>query len=65
MEKIIIQNETDLPMTDAMVYVKHVISHGRISKDETQYCYVTTWPDGVIVYADKNKKSDRFIVRCH
>lgn len=61
-ERIIVENRTELPMNEVLSYVKKVIRQGRISKNNTQYCYVTTWRDGIIVYTDKNKKSDRFVV---
>ena len=64
MEKIIIENRTDMLMRDAIYYVKHVISQGRISESagKKQYCFVTTWKDGTVVYAHKNKGSDRFVI---
>jgi hypothetical protein len=51
-------------MEDALLRVKHVVSNGKISKTAKgeQYCFITTWPDGTYVCADKNKKSDRLIV---
>jgi len=61
-ERIIIDNQTDLPMSEVLSYVRHVIRQGRISQNDTQYCYVTTWTDEVIVFTGKNKKSDRFVV---
>jgi len=62
-ERIIIENRTNLPMDGVLPYVEKVIGQGRISNSNTQYCYVTTWStEGIIVYADKNKKSDRFVV---
>jgi hypothetical protein len=63
-ERIIIENRTKMPIDDAMVYVMHVISQGRVSESKLgkQYCYVTTWKDGTIVYSEKNKASDRFVV---
>jgi hypothetical protein len=62
MEKIIIENRTELPMADVVDYVNQVIRLGRISNYETQYCYATTWKNGIVVEADKNKCSDRFLV---
>jgi hypothetical protein len=61
-ERIIIENRTDLSMNEVLPYVKRVIAQGRISKNGTQYCYVTSWWSGLVVYADKNKRSDRFVV---
>jgi len=62
-ERIIVENRTKLPMNEVLPYVEKVIADGRISNNNTQYCYVTSWLSyGITVYADKNKKSDRFIV---
>jgi hypothetical protein len=64
MEKLIIENRSDLSMEEALDKVKHVVNVGRISETSKgkQYCFVITWPDGIYVCADKNKKSDRLIV---
>jgi hypothetical protein len=64
MEKLIIENRSNLSMEDALIRVKHVVSDGKISKTGKgkQYCFMTTWSDGTYVCADKNKKSDRLIV---
>ena len=63
MDKLIINNETDLTMAEILPYALKVIEGGRISNFEKQYCYLTTFHNGIIIYADKNKKSDRLIVR--
>ena len=62
-ERISIENRSKLSMGAALHYVKMVIEHGRISNNKTNYCYVTTWSgDNIVIYAHKNKKSDRFVV---
>ncbi|MCP3680299.1 MAG: hypothetical protein GY782_08640 [Gammaproteobacteria bacterium] len=64
-QKIIIDNRADdIPMCDALLRVAHVVGQGRISETSKgkQYCFITTWTDGTIVYADKNKNSDRFVI---
>ena len=63
-ERIIIENRTDLSMVYAIKYVDTVLKTGRISGDgeRKQYCYLTTFNDGIYVSAIKNKKSDRFVV---
>jgi hypothetical protein len=43
MEKIIVKNHTDLPITSVMELVKIVINNGRISNDGKQYCYLTSF----------------------
>jgi hypothetical protein len=64
MEKLIIENRTSMPMDDALEYVRSVIIKGKISKTSKgeQYCFAVAWPNGVRVFADKNKCSDRLIV---
>ncbi len=62
--KIIVHNRTDMPMEEAMVYVLHVIRGGRVSETSKgkQYCFCTTWKDGIIVWATRNQHSDSFSV---
>ena len=67
MGKLIIDNQTKgLSDYDCLAYVQKVISMGRISNNEKQYCYATTFDtevSGVIsVYTDLNKKSDKFTI---
>lgn len=40
--------------------VANVISQGRISniKEKPQYCFVTTWKDGTVVYAKEKYNTD-------
>jgi len=63
MEKLIIDNRTDKPMIEVLPYVIHVIGQGRISNNNKQYCYGTTFKDGIAVWSDLNKKSDRLIIK--
>ena len=62
MEKIIIENRTTLPMERVLPFVASVLSRGRISNDDTQYCYHTSFADKIGVTTFKNRASDRFIV---
>jgi len=69
MNRIIINNKTDLSDSDIIAYVGYVIDQGKISKKDQQYCYCTTWPitrngkqGRLIVYADKREKSDSFTI---
>ncbi len=65
MKKIIIQNESDLEMTDAISLSLNVVKMGRISNDGKQYCYCSTFTvsdKGYAVYSDLNKDSDRLVV---
>lgn len=63
MGKIIINNRAEIPDTEALDLVKRVINMGRVSNNNTQYCYLSICPtsDGnFAVSTDKNAKSDRF-----
>ena len=63
MEKLIIENRTDEPMHRALEYAIAVVEQGRISgMNKDNYCYLTSFKDGVCVSSWKNKKSDRLVV---
>ena len=50
MNKIIIHHDmTDL---QAVYYAMKVIQEGKVSNNDTQYCYMTRFTNGVSVYAD-------------
>lgn len=61
-KRLIIENRTELSMLDALLYVKKVVEQGRISNDGMQYCYLTSFANGICVASDLNKGSDRLIV---
>jgi len=63
-EKLIIENRTELSMEEILNYVMAVVEKGKISKTSKgeQYYFVTCFPNGITVYAEKNRKSDRLIV---
>jgi predicted DNA-binding WGR domain protein len=61
MEKIIIENRTEVSMITILSYIEQIVQMGRISHND-QYCGVTTWKNGIAIFADKNKCSDRFLV---
>jgi len=63
-EKLIIENRTEFPIEDLMGHIAAVISQGKISETSKgkQYCFVSKFENDIIVYADKNKKSDRLII---
>ena len=65
MDKLIIENQTDLSLLEILGYVGHVVSMGKISETSKgkQYCFLTTYKGDIVVFADKNKKSDRLIIR--
>lgn len=60
--RLIIENRTNLSMLDIMHHVIAVLRMGRISNDEKQYCYVSTFADGIVIASDLNDKSDRLVV---
>jgi hypothetical protein len=62
MNKIIIENGTDLTMLEVLPFVAYVMEKGRVSNNNTQYAYVTIWENGIVLSCDRNEKSDRFIL---
>jgi hypothetical protein len=62
MSRIIIDVRDDIDPAAALLYVGNVISQGRISKDDTKYCWLTTFHDGVTVVVRDERKSDCFVV---
>lgn len=62
MERIIIENRTQIPIDEIMLYVRKVIEGGRVSEDGKSYCFITTFRDGIVVSVRRNKNSDRFVV---
>ena len=60
--KLILENQTDLPMVDFLKLAQEVVSMGRISNDEKQYCYLTAFnidEQEYHVVSDLNEKSDK------
>lgn len=60
--KLILENRTDLPMEDFLRLALEVVSMGRISNNERQYCYLTAFTIGGQEYhivSDLNEKSDK------
>jgi len=64
MEKLIIENRTDRPISELLGYIASVLDMGKISETSKgkQYCFATTFKDGIVIFADKNKKSDKLII---
>jgi hypothetical protein len=65
MNKIIIDNRTELTDLESTTLVCRVIELGRISNNDKQYCYGTSVTIGEVnymVWTDLNKKSDRFVI---
>ena len=64
-ERLIIDNRTDIPMSEALEYAIAVVKMGRISDGGESYCYATTFRRGageVVVCAHRNKRSDRLLL---
>lgn len=60
--KLILENRTNLPMVDFLRLAQEVVSMGRISNDDKQYCYLTAFTiDGqeYHIVSDLNEKSDK------
>ena len=63
MNKLIIDNQTELSLSETLWYVGHVLDGGMISNDGKQHCYLSVFHDGVEVITMLNKKSERFIIK--
>jgi hypothetical protein len=56
MSRIIINYDDDIPDKNAIHYVDVVMSMGRCSGlNDESYCYVSTFKDGTVVFADTTK----------
>lgn len=66
MSKFIIENRANLSDADAIDLISRVIADGRISNNNKQYCYATSFESKrlgkIMVWTDLNKKSDRFVI---
>lgn len=65
MNKLIINNQSDLDDLDALRLIELVVSEGRISNNGKQYCHATIAKVGGVeyaVYTDLNKMSDKFTI---
>ena len=65
MNKLIIDNRTELTDLEAVTLISKVINQGRISNDGKQYCYgtvITIEDKEYMIWTDLNKKSDRFVI---
>lgn len=62
-KRLIIDNQSNMPMINAIEYATQVIGMGRLSNNNQQYCYATKFETGITVYSKLNKGSDVLIVR--
>lgn len=56
--KINITIENDVELISALLSVARVIEQGKISDSGKKYCYVTTFKDGIGIYADTLKSGN-------
>jgi hypothetical protein len=65
MEKLILENRSDLPMSKFLELVQEIIEEGRISNNNKQYCYLSVYKINGKEYhiaSELNKKSDKLIL---
>ncbi len=62
MGKIAVTFEDNIDPQEALSYVKKVVGQGRISNNNKQYCYLTTFESGIHVSAGISKTQDSFHV---
>lgn len=64
MKRLIINNKSKtLSDLESLEIVMEVVKGGRVSKDNTQYCYITLFKRKdleYVVYCKRNKDSDSF-----
>ena len=59
MEKLIIENHTDMSMEDVLNYIGHAVRSRNIKGLQKK----TIWGGDIAIYATKNKHSDRLVVK--
>ena len=65
MNRLIIDNRTELTDFESITLIGRVINQGRISNGGKQYCYgtgITIKGKEYMIWTDLNKKSDRFVI---
>jgi len=65
MEKLIVENRSNLDLKDAIILIKSVLDEGKISNEGKQHCYLTTFTfkgDKFSVHSILNKKSERLVI---
>ena len=60
--KIHIDIRDDISTVDALDAVSRVISKGRVSKNNTMYCFLTIFSNRIAVSTNEYRKSDCFTV---
>ncbi len=65
MNKLIIQNDSDLKMSDCLRLIEAVMKQGRISNNGKQYAYLVSFgidSNEYHIVSDLNKGSDKFTI---
>ena len=66
MSKFIVENKSHLSDIEILPLISIVFEIGRVSANETAYCYVTAFEmKNIVIYATKNKASDKFSVHTY
>lgn len=60
--RIILNNQTELGYEEVMDYVRKVISAGKVSDNGNNYCYLSSFKDGIMVSSDVIKTGHRFTI---
>lgn len=63
--KLIIDNKTDLSEKESLELVYEVVKMGKISKNNTMFCYGSTiFKNGIEygIWSNKNRRSDKFTI---
>jgi hypothetical protein len=54
----------EVSLDEALAHVRLVVEEGRVSRNGEQFCYVTHFSDGVLVFADQTRTgTDTFTVQ--
>jgi hypothetical protein len=64
-ERLIIDNRTDVKLYQILPQIIEIMKWGRISNNDKQYCYLTTFKynnEEYHIVTDLNKKSDKFTI---
>lgn len=63
-DKLIIHNYTDLSDSDVLLYILPVIEKGKISERNglKQYCFVTTFKNGITVCSGRRNNTYTFTI---
>ena len=62
MNKFIIHNDTELTDLEALERVTNIVRCGKVSETSKgkQYCFLTTYKDGIVIGSNRNKDTYTF-----